>query len=297
MMSATGSVVTEFRRLSAFSDGDMGGNPAGVLLSATMPEDQLMQQLAAEVGYSETAFLQPDGDVWRTRYFSPEDEVPFCGHATIASGAALGRRFGAGTYRLRINAGEITVEAIERDGGWSAALTSPPTHHVDAPPALLASVLEEFGMQRDDLAAEPPPAIASAGANHLVLPLRDKATLERMAYGFDTTRALMTAHGLTTIALVWREDDALFHARNAFAVGGVVEDPATGAAAAALGGYLRDGGHSDIRRFTIVQGETMGQRSLLQVDTTGPAGSGITVAGTVREIDDATVPPSLDALR
>lgn len=293
MMSAMGSVVTEFWRLSAFSDGESGGNPAGVLLSATMPEERLMQQLAAEVGYSETAFLQPHGDVWRTRYFSPEDEVPFCGHATIASGAALGQRFGAGTYRLRINAGEITVDAIEGDRGWRAALTSPPTHHADAPPSLLASVLAAFGMRRDELAGEPPPAIASAGANHLILPLREQATLEHMAYGFETTRALMTAHDLTTIALVWRENDTLFHARNAFAVGGVVEDPATGAAAAAFGGYLRDGGHSDSRRFTIVQGEAMGRRSILQVDSTGPVGSGIAVAGTVRHIGDAADPPTL----
>ena len=48
-----------------------------------------MQRIAAEVGYSETAFAMRDGDRWRVRYFSPEAEVPFCGHATIALGAAL----------------------------------------------------------------------------------------------------------------------------------------------------------------------------------------------------------------
>ena len=284
---------TEFQRLSAFSDGDIGGNPAGVVLSGTMPDARIMQDVAAEVGYSETAFLQPDGDLWRTRYFSPEAEVPFCGHATIAAGAALGQRFGVGTYRLRINAGEITVDASQEDGRWSAALTSPPTHHQDAPANLMAPVLDAFGMQRGELAAAPSPAIASAGANHLILPLRDRGTLERMDYDFGTVRALMTGHDLTTIALIWQETPALVHVRNAFAVGGVVEDPATGAAAAAFGGYLRDGGHSDNRRFTIVQGETMGQRSILRVDSDGPVGSGVKVAGSVRHIHEGGDPPSL----
>lgn len=283
----------EFQRLSAFSDGEVGGNPAGVVLSDTMPDARIMQTVAAEVGYSESVFLEPDGDVWRTRYFSPEAEVPFCGHATIAAGAALGQRFGAGTYRLRLNSGEITVDAMQEGQRWSAALTSPPAHHQPAPAALLGSILEAFGMQRGDLAEAPPPAIASAGANHLILPLRDRGTLERMDYDFETVHALMTGQDLTTIALIWQESPTLFQARNAFAVGGVVEDPATGAAAAAFGAYLRDGGHSDIRRFTIVQGETMGQRSILQVDSDGPIGSGVRVAGTVRHIDEGGDPPSL----
>ncbi|HWT98723.1 MAG TPA: PhzF family phenazine biosynthesis protein, partial [Terriglobales bacterium] len=80
-------------RIAAFSDGDVGGNPAGVVIGAEMPEAEVMQRVAAEVGFSETAFaapLAPGGNkAWRVRYFAPESEVPFCGHATIALGAAL----------------------------------------------------------------------------------------------------------------------------------------------------------------------------------------------------------------
>jgi PhzF family phenazine biosynthesis protein len=90
-------------KIAAFSDGDTGGNPAGVLIGDVLPDAVEMQHIAAEVGFSETAFAAPDGDNWRVRYFSPESEVPFCGHATIALGAALVRQFGDGIFPLTLN--------------------------------------------------------------------------------------------------------------------------------------------------------------------------------------------------
>jgi PhzF family phenazine biosynthesis protein len=84
---------------------------------------------------------------------------------------------------------------------------------------------------------------------------------------------------LTTLQLIWRENLAQFHARNPFPVGGVVEDPATGAAAAALGGYLRAARLIEVPATIIIrQGEAMGRPSLLTVDI--PATGGIVVSGT-----------------
>ena len=107
-------------KIAAFSDGDIGGNPAGVLISDKLPNDAEMQQIASEVGFSETAFASPAGTGWRVRYFSPESEVPFCGHATIALGAALALRNGDGVFSLTLNQAEITVEG-RRDGEVIAA--------------------------------------------------------------------------------------------------------------------------------------------------------------------------------
>ncbi len=76
------------QRIFAFSDGANGGNPVGVYIADEHPAEQDMQSIAAQVGYSETAFAEPFEAGWRVRYFSPEIEVPFCGHATIALGAA-----------------------------------------------------------------------------------------------------------------------------------------------------------------------------------------------------------------
>ena len=69
-------------RMAAFSDDPRGGNPAGVVVGEEFPPDDAMQQIARDVGYSETAFLAGDGGAeWQARYWSPVAEVPFCGHA------------------------------------------------------------------------------------------------------------------------------------------------------------------------------------------------------------------------
>ncbi|MDF1505189.1 PhzF family phenazine biosynthesis protein, partial [Roseisolibacter sp. H3M3-2] len=123
-----------------------------------------------------------------------------------------------------------------------------------------------------------PPARAYAGAWHLVLAVRDAARLAALDYDFDALRDLMTRDGLTTLQLVWREGADVFHARNPFPVGGVVEDPATGASAAALGGYLRDAGLvAAPATLTIRQGEAMGRPSRITVAV--PAAGGIVVSG------------------
>ena len=120
----------DIQRISAFSQNGAGGNPAGVALLDAPASETEMARVAAQVGYSETAFAVPQGDdprSWRVRYFSPASEVPFCGHATIALGAVLGVRHGAGTYRLSLNDAEITVEAKPDDTGMAATPTSPPS--------------------------------------------------------------------------------------------------------------------------------------------------------------------------
>ena len=99
----------ELLRIAAFSDGSAGGNPAGVALCETLPGVADMQRIAAEVGFSETAFAAPAGDAWRVRYFAPESEVPFCGHATIALGAALAMDQGNRVFELKLNNAVISV--------------------------------------------------------------------------------------------------------------------------------------------------------------------------------------------
>ena len=82
----------EVLRLTAFSDDPAGGNPAGVVLDASGLDDAAMLAIAAEVGFSETAFVTARRRRrLAVRYFSPLAEVPFCGHATIATGVAWAR--------------------------------------------------------------------------------------------------------------------------------------------------------------------------------------------------------------
>lgn len=273
-------------RLTAFSDRADGGNPAGVWIGDDLPDKTDMLAIAAEVGYSETAFVAPLAGKERTvRYYSPEAEVSFCGHATIATGVQLGRLEGAGDYALSTSVGIVNV-AVQQDGdAWVAALTSVAPRHEEPAPELLDNALAALGWDRDDLDTEWRPAKAYAGAWHLVLAARERSRLQSLDYDFERLKSLMLKHDLTTVQLVWRESDAVVHSRNPFPVGGVVEDPATGAAAAALGGYLRDSGLMQApTEFLIRQGEDMGRPSRLQIEV--PVSGGIVVRGTAVRLDD-----------
>jgi PhzF family phenazine biosynthesis protein len=118
----------EILRYTAFSSDPAGGNPAGVVLDATGAGDAEMLAAAADVGYSETAFLFPRGDqALDVRYFSPLAEVPFCGHATIASGVAYADRHGPGQLAFETKAGRVDVTtSVRPDGSLTATLVSVP---------------------------------------------------------------------------------------------------------------------------------------------------------------------------
>jgi len=273
-------------KLAAFSRNGQGGNPAGVVFSDEMPSEEEMLKVAEEVGYSETAFLVKQEDGWRVRYFAPAMEVSFCGHATIALGAALGERFGEGEYKLVLNDSRISVRAERSGNGFTATLRSPETHSEDAPREYVDKVLASFNLTTDDLNADFPVRFANAGAKHLILVLKERKMLADMKYPFDKVRNLMNQQGLVTISLLWNESDDLFHSRNAFASGGVYEDPATGAAAAALAGYLRDIGWQGKHEFTILQGENMGVPSRLLVKYGPKIGESVSVSGETRYISE-----------
>lgn len=270
------------QKIAAFSDGDSGGNPAGVVMANAFPADATMQNIAAEVGFSETAFAVPIDTGWRVRYFSPETEVPFCGHATIALGAALALRHGDGVFPLTLNHAEITVEGRRNGELIVAALQSPPTRSAVAFSQLVSSALELFGYSPDDLDPRLPPALAHGGSDHLVLGLNSREALAAMKYNLNDGRSLMNRAGLVTIVLAYSETPQLFHSRNPFASGGVYEDPATGAAAAAFAGYLRDIAWPHGGVIDIVQGEDMGMRSRLRAEFSQISGSSIRVSGTAR---------------
>jgi PhzF family phenazine biosynthesis protein len=272
-------------RIAAFSYNDKGGNPAGVVICSEMPTEEEMLATAKQVGYSETAFLTQVKDGWRVRYFAPAMEVPFCGHATIASGAVLGERFGEGVYRLFINQGEITVSVSESESGaFIATLQSPNTWSEIAPKEYVEKLLNEFNLTVADIETNYPVRFAFAGAKHLILVLKERKKLAEMSYHFERVKALMQLEGLVTIDLLWMESNRLFHSRNPFPTGGVYEDPATGAAAAALAGYLRDIGWQGGNSFDILQGEDMGSPSRLSVQFTMNKGESIKVSGETRYI-------------
>jgi PhzF family phenazine biosynthesis protein len=304
---AATSAGADVLRLTAFADGQGGGNPAGVVLDASVLDGVRMQQIAAEVGYAETAFVVDravggDDRVVRARYFSPIAEVPFCGHATIATAVALADERGPGPFRFETAVGPVVIETtqVAVAGGESelrASFTSVEPRTRPLGDAVGDELLGLLALDRDDLDPAWPLAEAFAGNWHPVVAVRSLAVFD--SFGFDpgAVRELMDRQGWSgTVTVVCTEGVDLdlaaavptrgadaelpaIEARNLFPVGDITEDPATGSAAAALGAYLRAGGLlAPPARFAVRQGRHVGRPSLLVVDV--PAVGGITVSGT-----------------
>ena len=271
----------EMLRYAAFTADPAGGNPAGVVLDAAGMDDAEMLAVAAEVGYSETAFLVPrGGGRFAIRYFSPLAEVPFCGHATIATGVAWAERHGVGTMLLDTAAGEVRVETSAEDGLTTATLTSVPPDLADLEDEVAAQLLDALRWTADELDPALPLRVAYAGAWHPVVAARTRQRLGDLDYDYDALRDLMAEQEWTTVQLVHRTGPTSFDVRNPFPPGGVVEDPATGASAAAFGGYLRALGLVDLpARLQLRQGDDLGRPSRLTVDVPAEAGTGISVSG------------------
>lgn len=99
---------------SSFVGKGLLGNPAGVCILKAEPESDAMQATAAEVGHAETAFLWPEGDGWRLRWFTPEVEVDLCGHATLAAAWVLSREVRAhGRVKFHTRSGVLTADLLD----------------------------------------------------------------------------------------------------------------------------------------------------------------------------------------
>ncbi|MGW1123691.1 PhzF family phenazine biosynthesis protein [Streptomyces sp. NPDC002526] len=287
------SDLPEILRYTAFSADPEGGNPAGVVLDASGLDEAAMLAVAADLGYSETAFLtgrteaaEPGARGYAVRYFSPKAEVPFCGHATVAAALALAERDGPGEVEFATPAGTVPVTVVREGDELRATLTSVEPRVEDVAPDDLAEALAALDWPAADLDPVLPPRIAYAGARHLVLAAGTRERLAALDYDFARLEALMHRLDLTTVQLVWRASDAVFHVRDPFPVGGVVEDPATGAAAAAFGAYLRELALvPEAAVLTLHQGEDMGRPGTLTV-TLGAGDARVRVSGTGTRLPD-----------
>ncbi len=274
----------EILRLSAFPFEGTGGNPAGVVLEAQDLSDSQMQEIALAVGYSETVFLTSDSENrLRVRYFSPEMEVDFCGHATIAAGVALGEVRGPGEYVFETNTGEVTLRVSETPTGFTAELTSHTGTVSELGTENLAMLLEILGWDEDVLSKAFAPSIANAGNSHPILVLDSIEVLENLDYDFEALKLICRENKWPTVQLVVEESAGVWRSRNPFAFGGVYEDPATGSAALAFGVYLRELGKVQPGdRFAIKQGFEMGQPCLLNVIVRADSCS---VSGSARKLN------------
>ena len=212
---------TPIFHIDAFTSRPFAGNPAAVMLLDTFLEDTLLQKIAAENNLSETAFLVPDGGDYRLRWFTPTTEVPLCGHATLASAAAVMERLEPerGTVVFHSASGPLTVNRT--DTSYVMDFPVRTSKQVSTPPALAEALridpVEVFTNEFNYLAL-----LGSEEDLRALAP--DMATLARL----DRPGVIVTALGNGTYDFVSRY----------FAPAkGIPEDPVTGAAHCMLAPY------------------------------------------------------------
>jgi trans-2,3-dihydro-3-hydroxyanthranilate isomerase len=289
-----------------FTETLFGGNQLAVLPDARGLTGEQMQAITREFNLSETVFVLPPQDARNTRrlrIFTPGFEMPFAGHPTVGCAlvlAAIGDvpLDGATTHIVfEEGVGPVRVAISARDGRPIAAqLTAaqPPERGPEPPPRDdLAAIL---GLAPDDLrSGEDAPAGYSAGVPFVFVPLRDRAAVDRARVeqaAWQSTLAEHWAPHIYVFAYGQSPQGGEVYSRMFAPAMNIVEDPATGAAAAALAGYLgaRDTA-SGTRRWTISQGVAMGRPSTIAVEFDNVAGaiSEVRVGGSAVLVGDGTI--------
>ena len=279
MGTLVGMEILTYRAFTTAISNPYSGNPAGVVVDAEGLAPTDMLSIAAELGFSETAFLAAITPASASiRYFTPLGEIAFCGHATIASGVALARRGSEPMVSLETNVGNVPLEVTPD----AATLTAVDTTIHPLAEDVLDSLLVALGISRADLDPLLPAAFVRGGNPHpiiFVLP----GVLPSLDHDDDAVLRLQNREGWDgTIPVIHRISTNRFASRNPFPRGGIREDPATGSAAAGLGYYLRASGQVSLPAVIEVnQGAEAGRPSEIKVEI--PRDGRVRVTGTAVE--------------
>lgn len=258
----------KFQIIDAFSDEIFGGNPAGVVLiedGKDFPSDEIMLKTAAELRYSETAFIKKISDEkYNIRYFTPAAEVDLCGHATIGSFGAMiewGMVKDGCTYTLETLAGILQVEII--DGFIFMEMGMPinkGTIDDENKKIQLASVM---GISHEDIIMNPD--LVSTGLPDIMLGVKSKEVLASIKPDYPALARLSEEYqvvGVHAFSLAEGENSITANCRNFAPLYDIDEEAATGTSNGALTYYLYEKGIvKPEQRNTFIQGETMNRPS------------------------------------
>jgi trans-2,3-dihydro-3-hydroxyanthranilate isomerase len=290
-------MARRFQTLDVFSETALAGNPLAVVLDAEGLSDSRMQAIAGEFNLSETVFVfEPRNPIntARVRIFTPKRELPFAGHPTIGTAALIAHlraRDLLAAQDLRIvleeAVGGVVCSARHRQGQALAAYFELPKlpERLGGKPPPKTEIAAGLGLEPGDIGfGAHEPSLFSAGAPYLFVPVGSLGAVGRAAPG---AMVWASKDGPATFLYTSEaaRDGSAYHARMFAPAWGVIEDPATGSAAAAFAGVVHafdrpgDGEHT----LTIEQGFEMGRPSLIALGLTIEAGalSAATVGGSV----------------
>ncbi|NJL98207.1 MAG: PhzF family phenazine biosynthesis protein [Synechococcaceae cyanobacterium SM2_3_2] len=279
-----------FVTLDVFTQRRFGGNPLAVFPEATGLSTQQMSQIAREFNLSETAFVLPPEDPrhsHRVRIFTPSAELLFAGHPTVGTAFALAQlglilpqgnpttlvlEEGIGSVPVTLHWGSRGVETA-----YLSAAQLPELGPQPPPPAIVADMLGipeeaiETGSWR--------PQSFSCGLPFLCIAVKEQQILQQLRLDVSLWQRQLASFWAPQVYVLWRdpavvEPDRFRIAARMFAPGlGIVEDPATGAAAAALAGFLTSATGQISYTCQIEQGYEMGRPSQLELVTEGSQGN------------------------
>ncbi len=269
-----------YRIVNVFTEGSrrLTGNPLCVFEDGTGLDTATMQALARQFNLSETTFLLPSerADV-RVRIFTPSFEMPFAGHPTLGSAYVARAVQGLGsTLKLDMATGIIPVSAA---GSAYTLQAKAPTHRAfDGTPRALS---EALGLNESDVGERP--LWVNAGCEQLLVPLTHEAALHKLAPKREALAQLRPRDAESMVYAFVLLSGSRVVSRFVFEAGGsLIEDPATGSAAANLGGYMLAQGAALPLTLDIAQGQHTGRPASLRV--TVSQGREVFVTGEVLEL-------------
>jgi trans-2,3-dihydro-3-hydroxyanthranilate isomerase len=289
--------VTRYITLDVFTDTMFGGNQLAVFPDATGIPEELLMPITREFNFSEVTFCYPapdDAHTRRVRIFTPGAEVPFAGHPTIGTSVALALTEGAlngaseGRLTLALGVGSVPVDVrIEHEGRAWAELSVAKLPEIGPQAPTINTLAEILSLDAKDLVggAMSPQAV-SCGIPFLLVPLKSVDAVQRARVRMELWEQTLKKFWAPEILVAARDPERGEHHWRArmFAPGlNVPEDPATGSAIAALGGWLalKDGRADADFAWTVRQGIEMGRPSQLDVRASkvGGAVTAVRVAG------------------
>lgn len=244
---------------SAFSQGNIGGNKAGVYLDGASLTEKEKQELARKLGYSETVYISKSNIAdFKLEYFTPEEEVPLCGHATIATFAVLDYLKKLDKSNYTIETKEAVLEIQVNSGVYFMQQNKPKFFEI-----LNKSDLKNC-FDIDAISDNLPIQIVSTGLRDIMLPIKDEKTLADMKPNLDEIKRVSLLYDTIGIH-AFTIDNGRIICRNFGPAQGIDEESATGTSNCALSCYLHK--HNIMRKneYKCEQGYSLNQPSLITV--------------------------------
>ncbi|MEW4370063.1 PhzF family phenazine biosynthesis protein [Paenibacillus kandeliae] len=270
--------------VDAFTTTKFGGNPAGVVLDGAHLDEQQMQQIANELNLSETVFLLPAEDAaadYRVRYFTPSNEVDFCGHATVGISWILATEPGVAQLddgvKLQTNIGIIPVRWIKQDGQVTQVEMTQAAPAIRQPEIDVERLSRGIGIPVQQLDTTYPIQLGYTGNWHLLVPVIHRAAIDEAKPDlndlaqYNRELGVITTHLFTGTA----EQHSQIYTRDFAPAIGIAEDPVTGSANGALMAYLYLNGLIDQQQPSLIeirQGDMIGRGGTLYA-TVEPTGA------------------------